>query len=207
MENPNVRSPESLFRVGELLSGFTANWALCGGWAVDAWLGRQTRDHGDVDVAVFEDDQAAILEHMAHGWNLIGHDDSVADDSEDPWEGRKLFLPAHIHARAPGQPEVEFHLNERRNDSWVLCREPVISMPFRECIRQSLWGMPAVVPEVILYYKALPPGWRGTRPDLREHDHTDSDLLRDILGEGQREWIHHAISRVDPGHSWLSKLS
>ncbi len=207
MQSQGESSPEALLRVAELLSGFTPRWALCGGWAVDAWLGRKTREHADVDVAVLEEDQLALFKYMAEGWNLVGHDDSVADDSEEPWQGRTLLLPAHIHARRQDQPDLEFHLNEQRSGSWTFCRQPAIAMPLRKCIRQSPWGLPAVVPEVILYYKALPPGWRGVRPDLRPHDQTDFESLLAVLGTRRRAWISHAISQIDPGHSWLTQLS
>jgi hypothetical protein len=80
-------------------------------------------------------------------------------------------------------------------------------MPLRQCVAPSMWGVPVVVPEVILYYKALPPGWRGSRPALRPHDHSDFALLLPILNKTQREWIRHAISTMDPGHSWLSMLA
>ena len=53
-------------------------WALAGGWAVDAWLGRVTRDHLDVDIAVFANDHQALLEHFA-GWQLIGHDEGMTN--------------------------------------------------------------------------------------------------------------------------------
>jgi hypothetical protein len=49
------------------MSSFPAPWALCGGWAIDAWLGRQTREHGDVDVSVFLQDQRALFEHLRAG--------------------------------------------------------------------------------------------------------------------------------------------
>ena len=45
--------PETLARVADLMSAFRPKWSLCGGWAADAWLGRQTRDHADIDIAVF----------------------------------------------------------------------------------------------------------------------------------------------------------
>ena len=48
-----------LLRVSELMGTLGRPWALCGGWAVDAWLGRVTREHLDVDLSVFEEDQAA----------------------------------------------------------------------------------------------------------------------------------------------------
>ncbi len=72
--NPSDRTalsvPEPVAYVRDLLRGIAAPWFLCGGWAVDAWVGQQTRDHWDVDIAIFHDDQRAIFEHFA-GWALI----------------------------------------------------------------------------------------------------------------------------------------
>src|SRR3989304_1983826 len=70
--------PEPVVPVPELMSAFPAPWAPCGGWAIDAWLGRQTRDHADIDIAVFQDDQRAIFDHPA-AWQLTGHDAHVPD--------------------------------------------------------------------------------------------------------------------------------
>src|SRR5262245_287014 len=45
-------------------------WAIAGGWAIDLWLGRQTREHHDVEVVVLRDDQVRIHELAAAGWEL-----------------------------------------------------------------------------------------------------------------------------------------
>jgi hypothetical protein len=147
------------------MSTFEPRWFLCGGWALDAWFGRQTRDHADVDIAVFQDDQRALFDHLA-GWRLIAHDPDVAGDTTEPWGGRHLDLPAHIHCRpsgaAPAAPEtgrgpgfnLEVLLNERSGRDWVFSREPHVTMPLRLCARQSGWGLPTLVPEVLLFYKA-----------------------------------------------------
>jgi len=47
--------------IAGLMSNFTPPWFICGGWAVDAWLGRRTREHGDFDITVFHHDQTAAL--------------------------------------------------------------------------------------------------------------------------------------------------
>lgn len=211
--------PEPVARVANLMSTFRPNWFLCGGWAVDAWLGNQTREHHDVDITVFRDDQRALFDHLA-GWQLVGHDDNVADDSSEPWDGRSLDLPAHIHARPPGvAPAVgrtgqgpgfnlEVILNERSEGDWVFSREPRITLPMDRCVQESPWGVPAVIPEVIIFYKAHPDVWRdGLRAPPRPHDELDFLALLPSLTDDQRSWLREAISLVQPGHPWLAQLS
>ncbi len=211
--------PEPVARVAGLMAAFRPRWFLCGGWAADSWLGRQTRDHADIDIVVFQDDQRAVFEHLAD-WQLVAHDNRVEGDSTEPWTGRRLDLPAHIHARshgaAPAAPgtgrgpgfNLEILLSERSGGDWIFSREPRITMPLRLCAWQSAWGVPAVTPEVILFYKAIPPAWRDLpRPDLRPHDELDFLALLPRLTEGQRNWPQEAISLVQPGHPWLTQLS
>ena len=189
------------------MSAYRAPWALCGGWAVDAWLGRQTRDHADVDFLVF--DQRALFDHLA-GWQLIAHYPHVPDDTSEPWDGRPLSLPAHIHGRLDHGdmlPEngialaqdgfvLDIQLNERAVGDWIIRREPHISLPLEVAVRQSAWGLPTVVPEVLLFYKA---------GDLRRRDKLDFQSLLPRLTREQRDWLRDAISLV--GHPWLSELS
>ena len=215
--------PEPLARVADLMSNFRPRWSLCGGWAVDAWLGRQTRDHGDVDIAVFQDDLSAFFEHLA-GWQLIAHDPNVAGNTSEPWNGRPLDLPAHIHARSPEARDrvpdrlddpaqagfgLDIQLNERSRTGrlagrdWVLSREPRISMPLRRSARQSAWGLPTVVPEVVLFYKAT--AYFEILNRIRRRHERDFLALLPHLTAKQRDWLQEAISLV--GHPWLTQLS
>jgi len=207
--------PEPVARVADLMSTFGPRWALCGGWAVDAWLGRETRDHGDVDIAVFIQDQRALFEHLP-GWQLLAHDPVFNVDSPGTnaewWDGRRrLHDPCHIHARPPEfsgpMPEgglawakdgftLEFYLNDRSDDEWLLSREPRVSMPLQQAVRRSAWGVPALVPEALVFYKAA---------DLRRRDKLDFAALLPELTDEQRDWLRNAISLV--GHPWSAQLS
>jgi hypothetical protein len=202
--------PEPVARAAALLATYGRPWALCGGYAVDAHLGRVTRDHHDVDVAVFHEDQRALFAHLrSHlpSARLVGHDDAVADDSDETWDGRALSFPAHVHTRSEGGFEPEFHLNDREGQSWVLRRTPRIARPTDSAIVASPWRVPVVSAEVVLYYKAVPPMWRGAPPDPpRPHDHQDVRALAPLLGASQRAWLSQALATARPDHPWRDVL-
>jgi hypothetical protein len=213
--------PPAVAYVDELLAGIDARWFLCGGWAADAWLGRQTRDHADVDIAVFHHEQRAIFEHLP-GWALVGHDPNVPDDTTEPWNGRHLDLPAHIHVPRAGSVlatsatarhsafEFEFLLNERSGDEWVLNREKRITVSADLFTPKSSWGIPTAVPEVVLFYKGgghltdAEAAAHGGGP--RPHDEQDFLALLPILTASQRSWLADSLARARPGHRWLAKL-
>lgn len=209
--------PEAVAYVSDLLRDLDSPWFLCGGWAADAWLGGQTRRHGDVDIAVFHPDQGTIFKHFA-GWALVAHDPNVPDDTSQPWDGRQLDLPAHVHVPELGSPlstvktathtafEFEFLFNERSGDDWVLNREHDIALPVDRCARESAWGLPTAAPEVILFYKAggnLPAAELG---EIRARDEQDFAALLPTLGHAQRSWLAESLATAHPRHPWLAHL-
>jgi hypothetical protein len=175
------------------MSTFSRDWCLCGGWAVDAWLGRQTREHLDLDITVYHDDAFALIDHFA-GWQVIAHDETYPD-SDEQWDGRALFLPAHVHIRREGF-NLDFQLGERAGAERLLRREPRLTVDAAACIERSGWGLPALAPEVILFYKAY-----AARP----HDEADLQVLLPALDVARVKWLRDAIARVYPSHTWLKQ--
>jgi hypothetical protein len=211
--------------VAELMSTFPGPWFMCGGWAVDTWLGRVTRSHADIDVSVFAGDQRALFDHLA-GWNLVAHDATDARGAvvSEPWKGRSLTLPAHLHARPPGDEnaalvlawvtppyrqagdgsDFDFVFNERSGDEFVLEPGPRITRPLDECIRASPVGVPMAAPEVLMYFKAT--AYRDHAGYPRARDLDDFLALLPLLGQTERTWLAGAIATVVPGHDWLEHL-
>jgi hypothetical protein len=204
--------PEAVAGAIKVMSGYPAPWALCGGWAVDAWLGRQTREHGDVDVSVFADDQRTLFEHL-NGWQLLAHDAAwEANENEKWWDGRRsLNYPSHIHARPPersgampeggiAKPEDGFTLDVMidglSGDEWVLSRDPRITLPLRKAVKESIWGMPIAVPQVLLFFKA--------KDFIRRRDQLDFAALLPQLSVEERDWLRSAIETI--GHPWLREM-
>ncbi len=209
--------PANVARVVELMAAFEGRWGLCGGWAADAWLGRITREHSDVDIFVFEDDQLALRD-LLPGWQMVAHDDNWSGEnpiwpnvpivSSELWDGRQVEVPGHFHVRALDQFEFELNLNERDEEGWVFSREPRVALPIDRTLSLCEWGIPTVAPEVVAFFKLLPlPFKKGPRPAMREKDEADVAALLPILEDGQRAWLRQAVAAIEPGHPWLARLS
>ena len=56
---------EALKAVPYLMRGFPSFWCVAGGWAIDLYLGRVTRSHGDVELAIFRQDQSLLHTHFS----------------------------------------------------------------------------------------------------------------------------------------------
>lgn len=198
--------PAGVLRAREIMAGYPHPWALCGGWAVDLWLGSQTRDHTDLDITVFESDIADVFEHFA-GWSLRA-DDATNGANSEQWDGRALVMPAHIHARAEDGFEVELIVNPGARGEWVLSSQPLLLRPFDEVVQHAA-GLPVVVPEVLMAYKSRIcrgcPGCSAPRK-LRPHDEGDFAALLPGLSPEARTWLRDTIEVLEPGHPWLERL-
>ena len=188
--------PAEIAEVAELLRTFRP-WAVAGGWALDLALGRVTRPHADVDVAVFRDDQAALRSALP-GWRFAVAMGGVLA----PWEpGRRLEPPVHeVHAR-PGEGaagrSLEFLLNERAGTDWVYRRDPAVRLPLARALREVHGGVRVLAPEVVLLYKSRAP---------RPVDESDFRAARPVLDGDARAWLRAALLRAAPGHPWAADL-
>ena len=111
-EGASADAPDPVAWVAGVFAGFPHTWALCGGWAVDAWLGHPTRAHEDVDVSIADDLQGALFGYL-RGWDLVGH--GPDEDGTEPWDGRRLEGPGHVHARGDDGIDLEILFAERRD--------------------------------------------------------------------------------------------
>lgn len=178
---------------------YPGRWFLSGGWSVDAWLGRHSRDHPDVDIGLFRDDERTVFEFF-DGWHMAAHDTPEADH-DDQWDGHPLGFPAHIHARHNDQLglELDLNFNERSDDRLLLLRDPMLEVPMEDAWSISAWGVPTLAPEIVLWFKA----W--SEP-VRARDEQDLKALLPLLDHRQRDWLSAALAGMRPDHPWLERL-
>ena len=167
---------------------------MAGGWAVDLFVGRRTRPHKDIEIALFRHDQSALQEHLA-GWSLR----KVVDHRLVPWlPGELLTLPVHeIHGRGPEGQALEILLNEYGRGRWVFRRDSGITRTAALVSGRSAHAVPFLRPEIVLLYKSNDP-----RPDYQ----ADFEQAVPLLDPESRAWLRVALQRYRPGHPWLDEL-
>jgi GrpB-like predicted nucleotidyltransferase (UPF0157 family) len=188
-----------LHRVAEELRDFPYPWHICGGWALDVFLGRVTRVHHDVDVEVSRADQLALQQHMtARGWKLL----TPFEMRLQPWPMHmRLELPRHqVHAHRRGA-FIDFLLADLNDGVWRYRREPNIIRDMSRVGLRSDEGIPFLAPELVLLFKS-----KSTSGKERSKDQADFEEVYLRLEPERRVWLRWALLAVDPSHLWIERL-
>lgn len=170
---------------------------MAGGWAIDLFVGRQTREHRDLDIQVLRRDQAAVRAAL-HRWDIYAVDPPGA---LRPWRSGEV-LPGHVHdiwcRRAPDAPwALQLMLLDTERGRWVCRRDRRVGGPVCRFGRRDGAGVPYVAPEVQLLFKAREP---------RPQDEEDFAVALLRLDAAARRWLGAALGIVSPDHPWLPRL-
>lgn len=191
---------EPLREVVRELGGFAPPWFVSSGWALDLHLGRVTRVHHDVDIAIFREDQLELQRHMQErGWRFVAPDEGRLE----PWPpGTRLELPRHqAHAHREGR-FIDFLLSEREGPVWRFRRDPSVVRTVERLILRSEDGVPYLAPEVVLLFKSA---HAGGPP--RARDQLDFESAVGALGPEGRAWLRWALAAYRPDHPWADRLA
>jgi hypothetical protein len=87
-----------------VLSAFHRPWFVAGGWAVDLFLGRETRSQQDIDIAILREDQFELRRPLATwAW------EKVVNGKRACWEESEwLALPIHEVRGSSREDQLEF---------------------------------------------------------------------------------------------------
>lgn len=175
---------------------FTRPWFIAGGWAIDLYLGRMTRTHADIEIAILRRDQVALHAYF-HDWLW----QKASAGQFVPWlRAERLELPVHelycFNARAEPQ-QLEILLNEAHGSEWVYRRDTSISRPLAQCYLTTGADINFLTPEIVLLYKSKQP---------RAKDEQDFAAVAPRLEPERRQWLRGAIATCAPAHRWLNRL-
>ena len=182
-----------LEEVVESLRGLECLWFIAGGWAISNRVGRQFREHPDVDIGVLRADQL-VVQNFLKGWKWTKSLDQVSS----PWvEGDYLEKPTFETHATRNELKIEFLLHDTESGHWIFRRNPLVTLPVNELCRKAERGVTFLSPAVALLFKAKKPS---------ATDQLDFEMARPYLLPQERSWLLRAIESTHPGHEWLTLL-
>jgi hypothetical protein len=182
--------------VAERLAGVSAPWCVAAGWALDLHLGETPRDHDDIEIAV----PRTLFGEVATA--LPGFEWDVAGSGK-VWPYAEAGDHPDLHqtwCRDPrtGHYCLDVFREPHDGNRWICRRDPTITMPYDELIRSTHAGIPYLIPEVVLLFKARRP---------RDKDDDDFRRVAPHLTTKGRARLAEWLRRLYPDHSWLSALN
>lgn len=203
-----------------LLQGQDFSYAICGGFALDLFLGYETRTHGDIDILAFWEDREKIITYMlSKGFCVYemlggGKVHCIADIRTQENLRKNIFCCTEdcelVRLYETEEPDVywfdfqhtglstlnyiEFLFNEKTEDEFVYIRDNRIKRELGKAILVKD-GVPYLSPELCLVFKST---------DIdREGYQQDFELTVEKLSPEQRTWFENAMEMLYPeGHKW-----
>ncbi|GIP30528.1 hypothetical protein J23TS9_56580 [Paenibacillus sp. J23TS9] len=129
-----INSSQLNFIMNEMKS-FNFPWFIAGGWSIDLAIGRQTREHGDIDIVIFREHTQEALDYFKQ-WDI-----KVAIPGEARLETcssiEDTFIPRYCLHLFREHDFIEILLTETINEKVVFRKDRSITMELERFIRKN----------------------------------------------------------------------
>ena len=176
------------------------DWWIAGGVAIDLFVGRKTREHGDIDVAALRRD-VVKLRALLDAWDVcIAHQGVLT-----PWDGADLTPEQHqfwVRRRGAEAWSFEILLEATDGNDLVYRRDARVRAPLTAICRRTPDGISYLAPEICLLYKS-------TATDAARYtarNFADFDVALPVLNGFARAWLREALNIINPEHPWIPRL-
>lgn len=178
------------------LAGVSLPWCVVGGWALDLWLGYQTREHEDLEFTILRGDFRRFRQAL-RGMAFYTADSGIVahlPDHEEPADSIWQVWCRDEVARSwradmmiePGTPEI-----------WAYKRDPGLIRSRAEMVETTVDGIPYLKPAGVLLFKA-----KHRRPK----DEADFESALPKLPAPERAWLKQSLAATHPRHDWIGML-
>ena len=197
-EGPDLSAwePWTPAQVTKMLRVSSSAWCIVGGWAIELWLGREVRPHGDIEIAAPRCDFVNLRRVFEPRYQLY-----AAGDGETFALKVDQMIPSSRHQCWIADPScgswrLDLMLEPGDPETWVFRRDKRIREP-RERMIGRRGGIPFLKPEGVLLYKAKA---------MRGKDQADFEACLPHLSPAARSWLADSLSLIHPEHPWLEVL-
>ena len=203
-----------------LLKGQGFSYAVCGGFALDLFLGYETRTHGDIDILAFWEDREKIITYMQSKGYIVyemlggGKVHRITDIKMQEKLRKNIFCCTedcelvrlydtdeadvywldYQHTGLTKLNYIEFLFNEKTEEEFIYARDERVRRGLANAILETD-GVPYLAPELCLLFKST---------DIeREGYQQDFELTVGKLSAEQRTWFEKSMELLYPeGHKW-----
>jgi hypothetical protein len=191
--------PLSPQEVAQVLRDAAFPWRIAGGYAIEAFVERAFRPHGDIDVLMLRRDRMAVRA-LLKDWDCWAAD---PPGTLRRWPADELLSASvdHIWCRRDGRDPWRFQLmlDDADGETWHSRRSAAVRRPIAEMGLRNEVGIPFLAPEIQLFYKAKSP---------RPKDEQDFSAALPLLSELQRVWLRDAIrTAYGDENAWLERFN
>ena len=205
---------------------------ICGGFALELFLGKKMRPHSDLDISVFEENRQDVVELLlADGWSVYHRakyqtqiftgDDPLVQDVRVIWaiklgsplivkplEGEENLYDFEILKSQTEFNFIEIVIDTKDEHNFLLGKQlggdKFISRALDKAIL-SKDGIPYMAPEVVLFLKSHPVYL--THEFHKEKTPGDFAAIIPALPDESRQWLVKALEVAYPeGNSWTHEL-
>lgn len=180
--------------VAQRLSRVAVPWCVAAGWALHLFADAAARDHDDIEIAVPDRRFNEIVDALSDfEWDVVG------DGRIWPFpEQRANHFQTWLREPGKGIYRMDVFREPSIGEHWVCRRDARITLSYNELILRSSNGIPFVIPEVALLFKAK---------HIRPKDVEDFHNVLPAMDQARRSRLHSWLSQVHPGHPWIETLA
>lgn len=178
------------------LKNVSRPWCVVGGWALDLWHGRQTREHEDLEFTILRDDFEFFLDAF-EDMEFFEVRDGVISFLRDGKSLSKDTFQIWCLDRRSRRWRVDMMIEPGVQDVWVYKRHPAVTRPRSEMLFMTAAGIPYLNPAAVLLFKAK---------HRRTKDQKDFEETLKTLSWSERRWLKTCLDLLHPGHEWLQAL-
>lgn len=175
----------------------TFPWAVAGGWAIDLFLGFESRSHSDIEISIPARHFFKLSELLntyefcvaSNGmvWPVVGAEETLADTYQT-W----------VRESSTGVWRMDVFREPTSDNQWVYRGNPSITRPYHDVIRLSDDGIAYLSPETVLLFKAK---------SMLPKDEADFDRVLPLLDASPSQWLATALRTEYGDHPWIGKLA
>lgn len=184
-------APSTLEEVQQELGDI--DWILAGGIALEQFVGRSYREHGDIDVLIKREDQHKIYGQIEAERIFIATRKGKLSPAEPNQYYDKPIQDIWILDPTQTHWSLQIMLFDLLGERWVYKRNEQINLLLNDIYFEKD-GVKILKPEIQLLYKSK---------NIREKDQQDYEKIAPLLADNAMAWLKNSLTTCYGHHTWL----